>query len=112
MITSLDRALALAGTHDLDDIDIAVGEGRMQRWEGEQTVLITELLQTPKRKTLLFFLAEGNLAEIKAMVPPILLWAKREGCTHAGFIGRFGWERVVAPELGFKTVATMMEREL
>jgi len=111
-VITVERALEQAGTHTAADIAAAVQQGKLQRWDGEASTIITEVLDTPLRRTLLFFLAEGDGREITAMVPPIMAWAKEQGCTHASLIGRFGWERKYAPELGFQRVAVMMEREL
>jgi len=108
----LERALEYAGTHTAADITEAVQQGRMQEWHGDQSTIITEILETPLRKTVLFFLAEGDGREIAAMAAPIMVWAKLQGCTHASLVGRSGWERRYAPQLGFQKVATVMEREL
>src|SRR5690349_18631279 len=114
MITTsgVERALEQAGTHTSADIAAAVQQGTLQRWGGDASVIITEILDTPLRRTLLFFLVEGDGREIAAMAGPIMAWGKSQGCTHASLIGRFGWERKYAPELGFKCVAVMMEKEL
>jgi hypothetical protein len=108
----LARALDYAGTHTAADIAEAVQQGRFQQWDGELSTIITEIQETPLRKTLLFFLAEGEGREIAAMAGPIMVWAKMQGCTHASLVGRFGWERCYAPQLGFQKTAVVMEREL
>lgn len=112
MTATLDRALAYAGTHTAADIAEAVQQGQMQRWEGDRSTIVTQVLETPLRKTLLFFLAEGDGREITAMAAPIMVWAKLQGCTHASLVGRRGWERKWAPALGFQHTAVVMEREL
>jgi len=71
--------------------------------------MVTELLKTPLRKTLLFFLAGGDMAGLQAMVPAVLQWGREQGCTHAAFVGRFGWERTFVRDFGFRPAATMME---
>jgi hypothetical protein len=110
--SDLDRALEYAGTHTAADIAEAVTAGRMQRWDGDASTIITEILDSPLRRTLLFFLAEGNLRELRAMARPILEWGRQQGCTHASFVGRFGWERSFVRDLGFKVTATVMETAL
>lgn len=111
-MTALSRALAYAGTHRIEDIELGVAEGRFQQWPGEDSCVITELLQTPLRKTIHFFLAEGNLAELKAMTPGILAWARQQGCTHASLLGRDGWERSFVREFGFEKAGVLMEATL
>lgn len=91
---SLSRALAFAGTHDADDIALGVAEGRFQEWGDGDSCIITEILDTPRRRTLRFFLAEGSMPEIRAMIPAILDWGRSVGCTHASLVGREGWRRV------------------
>lgn len=111
-LSAIARALPYAGTHTLDDIEVGVAEGRFQFWGNPECGIVTEILKTPLRKTCLFFLAAGHLEGLRAMTPAILSWAREQGCTHAAFIGRFGWERSFVQEFGFKPVSTMMETEL
>ena len=106
------KALALAGTHAPADIAEGVACGRFQEWGSETSTIVTEILETPRRKTLHFFLAEGNLTELRAMTPGILDWGRAMGCSHASLVGRFGWLRSFVREFGFKEAATMMEAEL
>lgn len=109
---ALTRALSYAGTHRLEDIELGIAEGRFQGWPGEESMIVTELLQTPLRKTVHFFLAEGNLTELKAMTPGILAWARQQGCTHASLLGREGWERSFVRDFGFEKAGVLMEAEL
>lgn len=111
-MTSRARALHFAGTHTWEDVEQGVAEGRFQSWGAEDCGIVTELLQTPLRKTLLFWLGWGNLAGLKAMVPPIMAWGKLQGCTHASFVGRFGWRRSFVRDLGFTETAVVMEMTL
>lgn len=90
----VDRALHLAGTHRVEDIHEGVACGRFQSWAEGETTVVTELIETPLRKTCHFFLAEGTMAELRAMIPAILDWARMHGCTHASLVGREGWSRV------------------
>ena len=112
MSPALTRALSYAGTHRIGDIELGVAEGRFQQWLGADSCIITELLQTPLRKTLHFFLAEGNLTELQAMVPGILSWARQQGCTHASLVGRKGWLRSFVRDFGFTESGVLMEAEL
>jgi hypothetical protein len=110
---TLDRALAYAGgTHTASDVTDAVTKGELQRWDGEHSVIITELRQTPRQRFLLFFLAEGNMAELRAMAPAILAWGKEQGCQKAQLVGRHGWQRSWLVQDNWKPVAVMMEKAL
>lgn len=109
---SLDRALAYAGTHTPDDLHAGIAAGRFQQWGSGDSVIVTEILDTPQKRFLHFFLAEGTLPELRAMVPAILDWGRAQGCTHASLVGRFGWLRTFVKEFGFKKTAVMMEATL
>lgn len=107
------RALALAGTHTEADIHEGVACGRFQSWAEGDSVIVTEILDTPLRRTLNFFLAEGSMAELRAVVPAILDWARACGCTHASLVGRKGWSRVRWMEAeGWREAGVVMERSL
>lgn len=112
MSPALTRALRYAGTHRIEDIELGIAEGRFQGWPGEDSMIVTELLQTPLRKTCHFFLAEGNLTELHAMTPGILAWARQQGCTHASLLGRPGWQKSFVREFGFTPSGVLMEAEL
>ena len=108
------RALALSGTHRPEDVAEGVACGRFQEWTNDgDTVVITEVLETPLRRTLNFFLAEGSMPELQAMIPPILDWARMHGCTHASLTGRKGWSRVAwMKESGWTEEGVVMGRAL
>lgn len=107
------RALRYSGdTHTEADIEAGVAAGRFQRWDGDDSTIITEILDTPRKRILLFWLAEGNLRDLEAMTPGILAWGKEHGCNRAQLIGRFGWQRSFVTRLGFRESAVMMEIDL
>src|SRR3989442_10059938 len=88
------RALTYAGgSHTLADIEAAVAMGTMQRWDGDESAIITEIHETPRQRILLFFLAGGHMAELRAMALPIMEWGRSVGCVKAQLIGRPGWVR-------------------
>jgi hypothetical protein len=98
----IEAALEYAdGSHTFDDIVDAVSAGKMQFWPGPASAVITEVLESPRQRSLNFFLAGGNLAELEAMTPTILEWGRRQGCTKAIFAGRPGWERTFLTRTGW-----------
>jgi hypothetical protein len=108
-----DHALALAQTHSEADVLAGVAAGQLQRWGGEDSIIVTEIRDTPKRRTINFFLAEGHMPELQAMTPAILDWARLQGCTHASLVGREGWRRVPwLLETGWRFEHIVMGREL
>ena len=113
VLSPISRALQLAQTHTPADVAEGVAAGRFQEWANDDTVVITEILTTPLRKTCHFFLAEGSMPEIRAMLPGILDWARACGCTHASLIGRHGWSRVGwLADSGWQEEGVMMGRSL
>ena len=113
VFSPISRALQLAQTHRPEDVAEGVASGAFQEWSGGETVVVTEILVTPLRKTLHFFLAEGSMPELQAMVPHILDWGRMHGCTHASLIGRHGWSRVAwLNDSGWIEAGVLMERSL
>lgn len=110
---SLRRALAFCGgSHTEADIKAAVARGDVQEWLGDRSAIITELKQTPQQRILLFWLAAGEMDELRAMAGPICEWGRSIGCHKAQLIGRRGWERSAIVQDGWKFVSIVMEKEL
>lgn len=109
---ALEGALAHAGTHDLADVEQGIAEGYYQFWPCGDSAVVTEVLDTPKKRILNFFLAGGSLAELEAALPIILEWGKTQGCTSASLIGRKGWERTFLTRHGWQVTHSVMEVEL
>lgn len=98
----ITRALEYAAnTYTFDDVCKAVSESRLQFWPGPNSVIITEILEYPQYRTLNYFLAGGNLAELAAMLPGVEEWGRTQNCTRAIFTGRKGWERTFLVEKGY-----------
>ena len=109
----LDGALAYAdGSHTAADIHAGVAKGTFQEWPGDESIIITEIRETPRQRILLFFLAAGNMTELRAMTPGILDWGRMHGCVKAQLIGRHGWTRSWLAQAGWKETARIMERDL
>ena len=90
-----------------------VSEGRLQYWPGSNSVVVTEIIEYPQKRTLHFFLAAGNVAELEVMYPVIEEWGRVQGCTAATLSGRHGWERsFLAKREGWKPKLVVMMKEL
>jgi len=112
LVAKLQRALDLGGnTHEIGDIVRALREGRMQAFEGTKSLMITEVLTSPRRRTLHVFLAAGDLSEIRAMQPRLDAFARETGCSAMSLSGRKGWVRALAP-LGWRPHTITMTREV
>lgn len=59
-------------------------------------MLVTEIVEFPRHKTLNFFLAAGQMAEVLALSEIVLDWGRMQGCTKATMAGRKGWSRILA----------------
>jgi hypothetical protein len=57
----LEAALEYAGgTHTLDDVIEQVYAGHMQFWPGVRSAIVTQIVEHPRKKVLVFFLAGGD----------------------------------------------------
>ena len=98
------------GTHEFEDIVIGIYEQRMQLWPAENSCLVTELVNYPRKRVLHVFLGGGNLEEIMGMHSDVIKWAKLQGCSGMTMTGRLGWKKPLA-EHGWKTVHQSYAKE-
>ncbi len=98
----LEEALEHAnGSHQLEDVVKAIGDGQLQLWLGERCAGVTEILRFPRRRVLNLFLVGGDLAEMKTLQPGVEAFARGHACTAIMFHGRLtgaakrssGWAR-------------------
>jgi hypothetical protein len=109
----IEDALEYAGgTHTFNDIAAAVLSDRFQIWPSNNAVVVTEIVVYPQLKDLHYFLAGGNLDELKAMRPIIEAWGKEVGCTRVSLAGRKGWERTFLKDEGYKPNWFVLSKEL
>jgi hypothetical protein len=109
----LEAALEYSGgTHGIDDIAEGVQKGRFQFWPAPNAAVNTEIIVYPRLKALNFFLAGGDLDELKAMRPHIELWGKQNGCTRVCLSGRRGWERTFLRDEGYESKWFVLSKEL
>lgn len=109
----IEAALSYAGgTHTFEDVRAGIHEGRLQFWPGPNSAIITEIIEYPQKRTLHFFLAGGNLAELEVMVPGIIEWGRTQGCSAASLTGRKGWERSFLKREGWATKLVVMTKDL
>lgn len=100
------------GSHSFDDIAAGVLAGKFQLWPNHNSAVITEIVVYPKAKDLHFFLAGGNLDELKTMRPHIEAWGKSIGCTRVTLAGRKGWERTFLKDEGYEPKWFVLSKEL
>lgn len=91
----LDALEYCGGTHNLEDVAMALHKDNMLLWPAHESVLVTEVVQYPRIKTLHVFLGAGKMEEIKEMLPYVFKSAKEQGCQRVTSTGRRGWDRAL-----------------
>lgn len=106
----LEAALVhCGGTHDLADVKGCVERGTATFWPGGQAAMITEIVDYPKMRTLNFWLAGGDLAELRDVLRlKAETYARHMGCKYATIVGRAGWARA----LGYSPIHATCAKEL
>ena len=90
------------GTHKVEDIAEGIRRGQFQLWPGKNSVVVTEIIVYPQLKDLHYFLAGGDLDELRLMRPIIESWGKEIGCSRVSLAGRKGWERTFLKGKGYE----------
>ena len=90
------------GTHKVEDIAEGIRREQFQLWPGRNSVVVTEIIVYPQLKDLHFFLAGGDLDELRMMRPIIESWGKEIGCSRVSLAGRKGWERTFLKGEGYE----------
>ena len=100
------------GTHGIEDIAEGLKTGRFQLWPAENSVIVTEIIVYPRLKNLHFFLAGGDLDELRLMQPLVESWGKNMGCTRVSLAGRKGWEKTFLKDRGYKPKWFVLSKDL
>jgi hypothetical protein len=92
----LEAALEYAdGTHTIEDVAEGVERGAFHFWPGKACAAVTQVLEYPRARFLLIFLAGGNMQELVDMIPSWKSWGAYLGCSKLTLAGRPGWQRVL-----------------
>lgn len=92
------------GQWGFDDVIAEVEAGEAHLWVFERSAVVTRFLDEPNGRTLFYWLAGGDLDEIKAREPDMAAWGKAQGCNRKMLVGRRGWEKA----LGWKVAGVML----
>lgn len=96
----IEAALAeSAGTHDMADVVSGLVEGEYQFWPGERSACVTEIVEYPRRKALIFWLAGGDLEDMMTNIEPVArAWGEEHGCNLflGNAVDRPGWARALS----------------
>ena len=95
-------------THTVDDVLQMVEDGKAQLYVGNRCAVVTQIMDLPAAKQLHYWLAGGDLGELRKIEKRVSENAKKNGCTQASIIGRRGWGKT----LGYDEMATVMTRNL
>jgi len=90
----IEDALEYAGgSHTLQDVMLAVAEGKAQFFPLDKSAIVTEIVDYPQKAMCRIWLAGGDLDELIDAEAAIAAWAKTLGCSGMEIIGRRGWSR-------------------
>jgi hypothetical protein len=73
----------------------SIKAGKVTFWPGDRSVVVTQVIDHPRHMQLEYWLAGGDLKELKQMAAFIEAWARQEGITHAKITGRRGWSKAL-----------------
>jgi hypothetical protein len=111
--TFIEAALEYSqGTHEFIDIAAGVLSNRYQLWASKKSAVVTEIIVYPRLKDLHYFLAGGDLDELKSMRPHIEEWGAKHGCTRVTLAGRPGWARTFLRDEGYAPTWSILKKDL
>ena len=100
------------GGFDWADVVREVMLNNMLLWFGEESCLVTQFVEYPRKKSLHILLGAGDLDEIKRMVDgSIVPFAKHNDCDDMTLVGRKGWKKVF-DDIGWKEKHVTLYRGL
>ena len=106
----IEAALAYSGdTHSLVDVVDAIKDGSAQFFPLENSVIVTEVVDYPKKAVCRIWLAGGEMDELIEAEKSIVEWAKSHGCSGMEIIGRKGWERQLKD---YNAASTVLIKEI
>ena len=99
----IESALVYAnGCYTFDDIVGMVLSGRVQFWWRGQSIILTEVVNHPRKRVLVPLLAAGNQEDLKVMAAGVEMWAVAQGCSEVWLTGRKGWLRSFLKDDGWE----------
>ena len=108
----LQAALDKGGnSHDLCHVKAGIKAGDYQFWPAPDGAIVTEVIFYPKFSVLHAWLAGGDLAQIKDMIPSLVSFAKAHHCSKFTATGRLGWVRALK-DMGFNGIMTTVSKEI
>jgi hypothetical protein len=99
------------GTHTFEDVKAMIIAGTAQIWPAPRGVVVTEIIEYPRKRVLHIFLAAGELDQFFDMAESAEAWGRAQGCVSMTLSGRMGWQRVMHKH-GWKPVLVTMEKPI
>jgi hypothetical protein len=95
----IQQALDNAGnTHDVADVLEMVQAGKAFMFPLEKSVIVCDMMRCPNEDIWRYWLAAGDLEELKVNEELITQWARhRFGVQRSMIFGRPGWSKTFAP---------------
>ena len=100
------------GTATIQDIVDQIARGEMHLWTAENTAIVSQFVDFPRKRSLHLPFVGGNLEDIKKMAPSIINFAKAAKCDMLTTAGRRGWERTFLKDLNFRPVYHVMKMDI
>ena len=103
----ISRALARDGAFTLDHVKDRLRDGRAQIFWNDHGAWITEIVDTPLKRSLNVWVVAGELPAVMDLQPKVLDFAAAEGCADMYATARFG-RKHVARAHGWKEKAMLI----
>jgi hypothetical protein len=100
---------ALDESWTIDAVEQEIRSGRATLWPMQHSAVVTVVQENPSGRTLLIWLAGGDLNELKQYLPAADNYARAQGCTAVKIEGRAGWEKVLP---GYTKRRVILTKEL
>lgn len=113
LMRRVERALQVGGgLYAPADIEACVEEGRMQALTHEDSLVVTEILTSPRRKFVNVALAVGSLEHFEPLQDQLMALGREHGCDAIRMGGRRGWASIL-PRHGWAQIPVInFERRL
>jgi len=106
----IEAALDYANnSHNIGDVRRAIEIGNAQFFPLENSAIVTEIVDYPKKSVCRIWLAGGDLDELIHAEKHIARWAKQIGCHGMEIIGRKGWQRKLSD---YRDTSVVLVKEL
>lgn len=97
----LQKALDLQNNlYEIEDLAVEIKAGRMQLFECDAGICITNVLVFPRKKVLNVIAVVGEMSVIPTLQDQVIAFGKAQDCDFFFTEGRAGWKKVL-PKFGW-----------